>query len=103
MDSSEEVVEQNSSAVPQRQASVKRRRAYAHTKLALAIIGVIGVVAILGRCVRGAVQPARDQLQGEQVSSKERKNDVRGLQPAGPAFAMCTHGCGRGPLFGGHA
>ena len=47
MDSSEEVVEQNSSAVPQRQASVKRRRAYAHTKLALAIISVIGVVAIL--------------------------------------------------------
>ena len=47
VDSSEEVVEQNSLAIPQRQASVTRRRAYAHTKLALAIISVIGVVAIL--------------------------------------------------------
>ena len=47
MDSSEEVVEQNGSAIPQRQASVKRRRAYAHTKLALAIISVTGVAAIL--------------------------------------------------------
>ena len=48
MDSTEEVAEQNCPAVPQRQASAKRRRAYGHTKLALVIISVIGVVTILG-------------------------------------------------------
>ena len=53
MDSSEEVVEQNSLAVPQRQTSEKRRRAYAHTKLALIVIGVIGVITILGSFTLG--------------------------------------------------
>ena len=53
MDSTGEVVKQNSPAVPQRQASEKRRRAYAHTKLALIVIGVIGVITILGSFTLG--------------------------------------------------